>query len=150
MGPLMWVASVEVWLLSCLEEVFGALEVRKGWFGALECMRADLEHWSAQGLISSFGGAQGLTWELGGVLRKDKEFERVVVVHIKAFEPCKCSFLVVVSTCSSKVLIWVIEVVRYTLVSRWSSFMLLELLFACMSKVGADLIDWGAKVYIWV
>ena len=69
------------------------------------CTRAHLEHWSAQGLISSFGGAQGLTWELGGVLRKHMEFGRVEVVHIKAFGPCKCSFLVDVSSCSSKVLI---------------------------------------------
>ena len=69
------------------------------------CTRAHLEHWSAQGLISSFGGAQGLKWELGGVLKEHKEFGRVVVEHIKAFEPCKCSFLVDVSTCSSKVLI---------------------------------------------
>jgi hypothetical protein len=46
-----------------------------------------------------------LTWSIGGDLRRHKEFGRVVVVHIKAFEPCKCSFIVDVLIFSLKVLI---------------------------------------------
>lgn len=71
----------------------------------LRCTRADLEDWSVQGLIWSFGGAQELIWSIGDDLRKHKELASTVAVHIKPFGPCKCSFIVNVLVCSLKVLI---------------------------------------------
>jgi hypothetical protein len=55
-----------------------------------------------QGLISSFGGAQGRIWSFGGDLWRHYECGRVVEFNIEAFGPCKCSIIVNVLIYSSK------------------------------------------------